>query len=86
MKKEWIKIKEIFNNCVKFSYDVSEDYLLTFSKSICLVTEQSDVAYMFAFLTKHPVIFYSNKNLEHFINSEEREIKKYNYRKKQRQQ
>ena len=35
---------------------------------------------MFAFLTKHPVIFYSNKNLEHFINSEESEIKKYNYR------
>ena len=59
----------MFNNYTKFSYDISEDSLLTFSKSICLVTEQSDVAYMFAFLTKHPVIFYSNKNLEHlFIN------------------
>ena len=75
-----LEIKEMFNNCTKFSYDVNENYLLAFSKSMCLVTEHSDVAYMFAFLTKHPVIFYSNKNLEYFINSEESEIKKYGYR------
>ena len=75
-----LKIKNKFNNSNKFIYDISEDYSLTFSKSICLITDQSDTAYMFAFLTKHPVVFYSNKNLEYFINSEESEIKKYSYR------
>ena len=77
---EILKIKNKFNNSNKFIYDISEDYSLTFSKSICLITDQSDTAYMFAFLTKHPVVFYSNKNLEYFINSEESEIKKYSYR------
>jgi len=77
---EILKIKNKFNNSNKFIYDVSEDYSLTFSKSICLITDQSDIAYMFSFLTKHPVVFYSNKNLEYFINSEESEIKKYSYR------
>ena len=27
-----LEIKEKFNNCTKFSYDISENYLLTFSK------------------------------------------------------
>ena len=74
-----LKIKNKFNNSSKFIYDASEDYSLTFSKSICFITDQSDTAYMFAFLTKHPVVFYSNKNLEYLINSEESEIKKYGY-------
>ena len=77
---EILKIKNKFNNSSKFIYDASEDYSLTFSKSICFITDQSDTAYMFAFLTKHPVVFYSNKNLEYFINSEENQIKKYSYR------
>ena len=34
-----LEIKKMFNNYTKFSYDISEDSLLTFSKSICLVTE-----------------------------------------------
>jgi len=75
-----LKIKNKFNNSNKFRYDISEDYSLTFSKSMCLISDHSDTAYMFAFLTKHPVVFYSNKNLEYFINSEESEIKKYSYR------
>ena len=37
-----------------------------------LVTDQSDIAYMFAFLTMSPVIFFSK---------EEKEIKSYNYHK-----
>ena len=35
-----------------------------------LITDQSDIAYMFAFLTMNPVIFFSQ---------EEEEIKSYNY-------
>ena len=35
---------------------------------------------MFAFLTMRPVIFFSNENLNNFINSKEEKIKSYNYR------
>ena len=58
---------------------IIDDSKLNNDKSICFITDQSDTAYMFAFLTKHPVVFYSNKNLEYLINSEESEIKKYGY-------
>ena len=35
---------------------------------------------MFSFLTMRPVVFYSNNNLENFINSKEDQIKSYNYK------
>ena len=45
-----------------------------------MIADHSDTAYMFAFLTMCPVVFYSNDNLENFINSEEKKIKSYNYK------
>jgi hypothetical protein len=47
---------------------------------MCLLTDQSDTAYMFAFLTMRPVVFFSNKNLDNFINTEEKKTRLYNYR------
>ena len=47
---------------------------------MCLLTDQSDTAYMFAFLTMRPVVFFSNKNLDNFINSKEEKTNLYNYR------
>ena len=38
------------------------------------------MAYMFAFLTKRPVVFFSNKNLDNFINAKEGKTRLYNYR------
>ena len=35
---------------------------------------------MFPFLTLCPVIFYSNKNLENFINSNDSKIQSYDYK------
>ena len=34
---------------------------------------------MFAFLTMRPVVFFSNNNLNNFINAKEEKIKFYNY-------
>ena len=46
---------------------------------MCLLTEISDAAYMFAFSTMRPVVFFSNQNLDNFINAKEGKIKLYNY-------
>ena len=46
---------------------------------MCLLTDLSDAAYMFAFLTMRPVVFFSNNNLNNFINAKEEKIKFYNY-------
>ena len=45
-----------------------------------MIADHSDTAYMFAFLTMCPVVFYSNDNLENFINSKEDQVKSYNYK------
>ena len=75
-----LQIKSLFEGNIKFSYDISEDYSLVYSKSLCLLTDHSDTAYMFAFLTMRPVVFFSNKNLDNFINSKEKKTNLYNYR------
>ena len=74
-----LQIKNFFETNKKFHYDISEDYSLIFSKSICLITDHSDTAYMFAFLTMCPVVFFSNDNLNNFINAEDEKIRSYNY-------
>jgi hypothetical protein len=75
-----LQITEFFETNAKFHYDTSEDYSSIYSKSMCLLTDQSDTAYMFAFLTMRPVVFFSNKNLDNFINTKEEKTKLYNYR------
>ena len=75
-----LQIKNLFKSSSKFKYDTSEDYSSSYSKSMCLLTDQSDTAYMFAFLTMRPVVFFSNKNLDNFINTEEKKTRLYNYR------
>ena len=75
-----LQIKNLFKSSSKFKYDTSEDYSSSYSKSMCLLTDQSDTAYMFAFLTMRPVVFFSNKNLDNFINTKEEKTKLYNYR------
>ena len=75
-----LQIKNFFGTYAKFYYDISEDYSSVYSKSLCLLTDHSDTAYMYAFLTMHPVVFFSNKNLDNFINSKEEKIRLYNYR------
>jgi len=75
-----LKIVDLYKKNKKFNYDDSDDYTNVFSNSFCMITDHSDIAYMFTFLTLCPVVFYSNKNLENFINSEQKKIKSYNYR------
>ena len=75
-----LQIKKLFETNAKFIFDTSGDYSSVYFKSICLLTDTSDTAYMFAFLTMRPVLFFSNDNLNHFINSEEEKIKLYNWR------
>ena len=75
-----LQIKDFFKSNSKFRYDISEDYSSSYSKSVCLLTDQSDTAYMFAFLTMRPVIFFFHDekqiksddwhNLNYFINRE----------------
>jgi hypothetical protein len=73
-------IRDKFSEEKKFYYDISEDYSEVFSKSFCMIADHSDTAYMFSFLTMHPVVFYSNRNLENFIKSNEAKIKFYDYK------
>ena len=73
-------IRDKFSEEKKFYYDISEDYSEVFSKSFCMIADHSDTAYMFSFLTMHPVVFYSNRNLENFIKSNETKIKFYDYK------
>ena len=75
-----LEIRDKFIEEKKFYYDISEDYTEVFSKSFCMIADHSDTAYMFSFLTMHPVVFYSNHNLENFINSNEEKIKLYDYK------
>ena len=75
-----LEIKDMFLEEKKFCYDTSEDYTEVFSKSFCMIADHSDTAYMFSFLTMCPIVFYSNKNLENFINSKEEQIKSYDYK------
>lgn len=75
-----LKIVDYFRSSNKFQYDISEDYSDVFSRSMFLITDLSDMAYMFAFLTLRPVIFYPKdeqkislykyENLHYFINRE----------------
>ena len=75
-----LEIRDMFLEEKKFYYDTSEDYTEVFSKSFCMIADHSDTAYMFSFLTMCPIVFYSNKNLENFINSKEEQIKSYDYK------
>ena len=77
--KIW-EVRDIFQGQKNFYYDTSDDYTEVFSKSFCMIADHSDTAYMFAFLTTCPVVFYSNDNLENFINSKEDQVKSYNYK------
>ena len=77
-KRIW-NIREKYSKNYSFNYDISENYIDVFSKSFCAVTDHSDTAYMFAFLNLCPVAFYSNKNLNDFIESKKEEKTKYKY-------
>ena len=54
-----LKIERIFKDNKNFYLDISDNYLNTYSKSYCLITDLSGTAYTYAFLTKKPVIFFS---------------------------
>ena len=73
-------IRDVFKGNKNFYYDISDDYTEVFSKSFCMIADHSDTAYMFSFLTMCPVVFYSNENLENFINSKEEQVKSFNYK------
>ena len=73
-------IRDVFKENKNFYYDISDDYTEVFSKSFCMIADHSDTAYMFSFLTMCPVVFYSNENLENFINSKEEHVKSFNYK------
>ena len=66
-KTEWGEQKN-----KRFNYDISENYIETYSKSYLLITDISGTAYTYAFLTSRPVIF---------ITPNENKLINYNYDK-----
>ena len=66
------KIIISFEKNKRFNYDISENYIETYSKSYLLITDISGTAYTYAFLTSRPVIF---------ITPNENKLINYNYDK-----
>jgi len=54
-----LKIKNRFSNEDKFTFDVSENYIETFSRAKLMLTDMSGTAYTFAYINLTPVIFFS---------------------------
>ena len=52
-------MKEKYRKNVRFSFDESENYFNTYSRSKLMITDISGTAYTFAFLVLSPVIFLS---------------------------
>jgi len=57
---EVLNIKKKFSQFKKFKVDISENYLNTYKKCFCMITDISGTAYTYAFLNKSPVIFLEN--------------------------
>lgn len=57
----YLKIKKRYEKFGNFLFDVSENYLDTYSKSKILITDISGTAYTYSFLTLCPVVFFSNE-------------------------
>lgn len=54
-----LKTKNIFSNEDRFIFDISENYIETFSRSKLMVTDMSGTAYTYAYINLSPVIFFS---------------------------
>ena len=54
-----LKIKNKFLNEDRFMFDISENYIETFSRSKLMVTDMSGTAYTYAYINLSPVIFFS---------------------------
>jgi len=54
-----LKIKNNFSNEDRFTFDVSENYIETFSRAKLMLTDMSGTAYTFAYINLTPVIFFS---------------------------
>ena len=54
-----LEIKSFFKKNSKFYYDASDNYFITYSESMFLITDLSGTAYTYAFLTYNPVLFIS---------------------------
>lgn len=59
-KNNKIKLKKKFSKLKRFKLDISENYLNTYKKCFCMITDVSGTAYTYAFLNKSPVIFLAN--------------------------
>ena len=56
---KYVYLKEKYKENIRFSFDVSENYFDTYSRSKLMITDMSGTAYTFAFLVLSPVIFLS---------------------------
>jgi len=56
---KYLYLKNKFTKNQRFSYDISENYFDTYSKSKLMITDISGTAYTFAFLALSPIIFLS---------------------------
>lgn len=56
---KYLYLKEKYKKNVRFSFDESENYFNTYSRSKLMITDISGTAYTFAFLVLSPVIFLS---------------------------
>ena len=54
-----LKIKNNFSNEDRFTFDVSENYIETFSRAKLMLTDMSGTASTFAYINLTPVIFFS---------------------------
>ena len=54
-----LKTKNIFSNEDRFIFDISENYIETFSRSKLMITDMSGTAYTYAYINLSPVIFFS---------------------------
>lgn len=75
-----LKTKNNFINEDRFIFDISENYIETFSRSKLMITDMSGTAYTYAYINLSPVIFFSMsenylskngyKNHDFYINRE----------------
>ena len=54
-----LKTKNNFINEDRFIFDISENYIETFSRSKLMITDMSGTAYTYAYINLSPVIFFS---------------------------
>jgi hypothetical protein len=64
---EVLNINKKFSKFKRFKLDISENYLNTYKKCFCMITDISGTAYTYAFLNKSPVIFLSNNIIKEKI-------------------